>query len=188
MTDSTGKTLAKFAGLLLTSAAAVTLASAAQASGSDVPAVLTGGAVFVAGRGEHIEPLPAPALHLAVAIAGRASTASVYAASDPAEHGDEGRARRVAEALRTGRALDDSDLGSALEPAARRTAVGLAERLDALRAATPTHHWHLTGSGGAAFALAADRQSAQRLAAAARGTGLPARACRTVTPTYNPGT
>src|SRR5437879_2964821 len=44
MTDSTGKTLAKFAGLLLTSAAAVTLASAAQAADHPLSGAVTSAA------------------------------------------------------------------------------------------------------------------------------------------------
>jgi 4-diphosphocytidyl-2-C-methyl-D-erythritol kinase len=52
------------------------LTGAAATLGSDVPAVLAGGTVFATGRGEHLRPLPTPALHLAVAVAGASSTAA----------------------------------------------------------------------------------------------------------------
>jgi 4-diphosphocytidyl-2C-methyl-D-erythritol kinase len=76
--------------------------------------------------------------------------------------------------------LDLALLGSALEPAACRATPGLADSLARLRALTPEHPWQLTGSGGAAFALADTADAAQRLAAAAEAAGFPARACRTV--------
>jgi len=76
--------------------------------------------------------------------------------------------------------IEDALLGSALEPPACRAAPGLAASLARLRATTPGHPWHLTGSGGAAFALAADAAHAAALAAAARNAGFAARACRTL--------
>jgi 4-diphosphocytidyl-2C-methyl-D-erythritol kinase len=76
--------------------------------------------------------------------------------------------------------LDQTLLGSALEPAACRAAPGLGDALARLRALTPQTRWHLTGSGGAAFALASTAHDARALAAQAHAAGFPARACRTV--------
>lgn len=149
--------------------------------GSDVPVTLVGGAALVEGRGERLTPLPAPRLHLAVAIAGVSSTPATYAALVTSEHHDRGCVSRVAAALRAGRDPDPADMGSALEPAARRAGPQLAVALARLRTAVPGSAWHLTGSGGAAFAVAATAEVAARLAGAARDAGFPARACRTVT-------
>ena len=155
--------------------------------GSDVPALLAGGTVLATGRGEQLAPLPTPRLHLAVAVAGASATAAAYAALDDSERRATGRATAHAAALQPqgppppGRTnLDLALLGSALEPAACRAAAGLAGNLARLRAATPATSWYLTGSGGAAFALAATAAEATDLAARARATGFTARACRTV--------
>ena len=152
----------------------------AAALGSDVPALLAGGTAFATGRGEILDVLPTPPMHLAIAVAGASSTAAVYAALGDSERVADGRATRVAEALRAGTAVCEDDCGSALEAAASRVNPQLREGLRRLRASTPGHRWHLTGSGGAAFALAADAPAATRLAGAAIGAGYPSRACRAV--------
>jgi 4-diphosphocytidyl-2-C-methyl-D-erythritol kinase len=154
--------------------------AAAAALGSDVPATLLGGAVIATGRGERLRALSGPVLHLAVAVAGESSSGAAYAAVGEAERRDEGRSARVAERLGQGLAPLDADCGSALEAAACRAAPGLREGLERLRAGVPGGTWHLTGSGGAAFALAPSAAVAARLAQAARSAGLAARACRTV--------
>ena len=56
----------------------------------------------------------------------------------------------------------------------------LAAGLLRLRGALPGTTWHLTGSGGAVFALAAGPSEAEAVAARARALGFTARACRTV--------
>jgi 4-diphosphocytidyl-2-C-methyl-D-erythritol kinase len=160
------------------------LVTAAATLGSDVPAVLAGGVLLATGRGERLAPLAMPTLHLAVAVAGASATAAAYAALNDDERHETGRAARLAADLAREPAapqrFDPALLGSALEPAACRAAPGLADSLARLRALTPEHPWHLTGSGGAAFALAGTPQQAQRLAATAQSAGFPARACRTV--------
>ncbi|HEY2704621.1 MAG TPA: 4-(cytidine 5'-diphospho)-2-C-methyl-D-erythritol kinase [Candidatus Dormibacteraeota bacterium] len=153
--------------------------AAAAALGSDVPAALAGGAVLATGRGERLRRLPSPALHLAVAVAGASATAAAYAALDEAERRGDGRAARVAERLAAGLPPAGGDCGSALEPAARRASPRLGERLAELRARV-AGDWHLTGTGGAAFALAGSAAAAGALAAAATVAGFPARPCRTV--------
>jgi 4-diphosphocytidyl-2-C-methyl-D-erythritol kinase len=160
------------------------LTAAAAELGSDVPALLAGGTLLATGRGDILHTLPtlAPPLHLTVAVAGASATAAAYRALQDAERTATGRATALAEALQHDphTPLDNALLGSALEPAACRAAPGLRDALVRLRALTPDHPWHLTGSGGAAFAVAPDRASADHLAATARAAGFPARACRTV--------
>lgn len=158
-----------------------TLLRVAAELGSDVPATLLGGTLLIEGRGERLTPIAAPSLHLALAIAGTSSTAATYAALGDSERAGDGRAHRVAAALSAGRSPDTDDLGSALEPAALRANPALGGPLAALRTAMPDRHWHLTGSGGAAFALASDAAEACRLAGAAKAAGFDARACHTLT-------
>jgi 4-diphosphocytidyl-2C-methyl-D-erythritol kinase len=126
-----------------------------------------------------LRPLPTPDLHLAVAVAGASVTAAAYAALSDEERRSTGRTHQLVAAMQNHH-VPTHLLGSALEPAACRAAPGLADSLARLRAATPEVPWHLTGSGGAAFALAATRPDAERLARQSREAGFPARACRTV--------
>ena len=160
---------------------ATALRQLAASLGSDVPMLLAGGVQRMEGRGELLTPLlGAPTLHLALAVAGFSDTAATYAAVDhyDLESGD--RPGSLAAALDAGGAPDDGHLGSGLEAAACRVNPALDERLTALRATMPDVRWHLTGSGGAAFALAPGRDEAEELAASARELGILARACRTV--------
>jgi 4-diphosphocytidyl-2-C-methyl-D-erythritol kinase len=154
---------------------------AAEALGSDVPAVLHGGTAVARGRGELLIPLPgAPVLHLAVAVAGASSTPAVYAALTDDERRADGRAERVAGRLASGLAPQPDDCGSALEPAALRVDPRLAGALERLRSMT-ARRWHLTGTGGAAFHIAPSYAGAEAASAEARALGYPARACRTLT-------
>lgn len=158
---------------------------AAEQLGSDVPAALHGGTVLATGRGEHLQPVAAPALHLAVAVAGASATAATYQALTDAERQQpDGRTTRLVHAFTTATPHttppDPALLGSALEPAATRAHPGLADALHRLRSLTPGTPWHLTGSGGAAFALARSADEAHHLAATARAAGYTARACRTL--------
>ncbi len=152
----------------------------ADGLGSDVPAGLFGGGLLVGGAGERLEPLTHPPLHLAVAVAGRSGTGATFAALTPAEWRGPERPEALARLLRAGAAADPALCGSDLEPAASRAHPQLAAGIDRLRAAMPETAWHLTGSGGALFALAASEVEASSIAASARRLGFPARACRTV--------
>ena len=152
----------------------------ARSLGSDVPMLVSGGAQRMRGRGEVLTPLSAPALHLVVAIVGASSTAATYAAVESFDFEDGARADAVAAALEAGDRPADDQLGSGLEAAACRANPALDERLRALRSALPEVRWHLTGSGGAAFAFADGTAPTEELAAAAREAGFPARACRSV--------
>ncbi len=156
------------------------LLSLAAALGSDVPVLLGRGPQRVGGRGEALAHLDAPLLHLAVAVVGASSTAASYAALEAPEFENPGRPDAVAAALESGQRPDDDLLGSGLEAAACRANPSLGERLVALRAAVAEARWHLTGSGGAAFALADSASHAAVLASRALDAGFAARACRSL--------
>jgi 4-diphosphocytidyl-2-C-methyl-D-erythritol kinase len=152
----------------------------AASLGSDVPMLLRGGAQRMRGRGEALTDLRTRVLHLAVVIVGTSSTAATYEAVEEADFEDGARIDAVAAALVAGGRPDDDCLGSGLEAAACRASPVLEERLAALRSALPQARWHLTGSGGAAFAMASSQADAGQLAHSALRVGLPARACRSV--------
>jgi 4-diphosphocytidyl-2-C-methyl-D-erythritol kinase len=152
----------------------------ADTLGSDVPACLVGGSLLVGGAGERLEPILHPPLDLAVAVAGRSSTAATFAALTPDEWRGPERPDALAGLLVQGRPVAPELCGSDLEAAACRAHPVLAAGLLRLRGALPGTTWHLTGSGGAVFALAAGRSEAEAVAARARDLGFVARACRTV--------
>ncbi len=156
------------------------VAAAALDVGSDVPALLSLSAQRVRGRGDRLETLSTPALHLAVASTTPSSTADTYAAVSADEIRDDGRSERLARLLDSGRPPVGESMGSALEPAACRANPALAEALLRARAVLAGVDWYLTGSGGAVFSVAAGRDDAERLAAGMRDAGFTARACRTV--------
>ncbi|MGA3183662.1 MAG: 4-(cytidine 5'-diphospho)-2-C-methyl-D-erythritol kinase [Candidatus Dormibacteria bacterium] len=152
----------------------------ADTLGSDVPACLAGGSLLVGGAGESLEPILHPPLDLAVAVAGHSSTAATFAALTPDEWRGPERPETLAVLLAEGRPLASELCGSDLEAAACRAHPDLAAGLLRLRGALPGTAWHLTGSGGAVFALAAGPSEAEAVAARARDLGFAARACRTV--------
>jgi 4-diphosphocytidyl-2-C-methyl-D-erythritol kinase len=156
------------------------LAAAALAIGSDVPALLDLAAHRVRGRGERLELVPTPALHLVVVSTVPSSTAATYGALLPVELRDDGRTAQLATLLATGQVPTPGVMGSALEPAASRADPAVAAALHNVRVAAPEIEWHLTGSGGAVFTIAAGGVAAERLAAAMRSSGFNARACRTI--------
>ncbi|MBJ7607953.1 MAG: hypothetical protein JF887_00775 [Candidatus Dormibacteraeota bacterium] len=158
-----------------------TLSALAASLGSDVPMTLVGGAQRMGGRGERLTALAASPLHLAVALAGFSDTAATFAATTPSDYEqDSGRVERVVAALRGNQLPADHDLGSGLEAPACRASAELAKGLGSLRASLPESRWHLTGSGGAVFALAGGEAEAADIAARARAAGYAARACRTI--------
>ncbi|MGH7723180.1 MAG: 4-(cytidine 5'-diphospho)-2-C-methyl-D-erythritol kinase [Candidatus Dormibacteria bacterium] len=156
----------------------LTLFALAASLGSDVPMLVAGGAQRMRGRGELLTPVEAPALHLVVAVVGASSTAATYAAVESFDLEDGSRTDAVCAALEAGRTPAADLLGSGLEEAACRANPALGERLLALRAGLPEARWHLTGSGGAAFAVVDGAPGAAELAATAVTAGYPARACR----------
>ncbi|MGA8522345.1 MAG: hypothetical protein WB807_04765, partial [Candidatus Dormiibacterota bacterium] len=156
------------------------IAAAALGVGSDVPALLALSGQRVRGRGDRLEALAVPTLHLAIASTSPSSTSDTYAAVAPDEIRDDGRTAQLARLLTDGHAPAPELLGSALEPAACRANPALADALRSARRVVADVDWHLTGSGGAVFAAAGGRDEAERLAAAMRAAGFNARACRTV--------
>jgi 4-diphosphocytidyl-2-C-methyl-D-erythritol kinase len=159
---------------------ATAIAAAALGIGSDIPALLALGAQRVRGRGDVLEPLTTPSLHVAVVSTLPSSTAATYSALRPVEIVDDERSSRLAQSLNAGRAPDESLMGSALEAAACRADPALERALRRARDVTPDVAWHLTGSGGAVFAPGATRADAERLASSMRAAGFSARACRTI--------
>ena len=155
-------------------------AAAALTVGSDVPALLALAAQRVRGRGDRLEPVTTPRLHLAIASTTPSSTADTYAAVAPGELHADGRSARLARLLNAGRAPEPELLGSALEHAACRANPVLAEALRRAREVVAGIDWYLTGSGGAVFAVTPGPEEAEGLAAAMRRAGYTARACRTV--------
>ncbi len=155
-------------------------AAAALEIGSDVPALLVVGAQRVQGRGDRLRPLATPSLHVAIASTVPSATADTYAALLPGELCDDGRPSRLAGLLELGVAPDTHLMGSALEAAACRANPALAAALRRARDVLPAVGWHLTGSGGAVFAVASGRLEAEIFASEMRGAGFRARACRTV--------
>jgi 4-diphosphocytidyl-2-C-methyl-D-erythritol kinase len=156
------------------------LAAAALEVGSDVPALLKLEPQRVRGRGDRLEALTTPTIHLAVASTVSSSTADSYAAVDPADIGDDGRSERLAALLAAGRSPEDGLMGSALEAGARRASPELDIALRRARGVVPDVIWHLTGSGGAVFTVARGREHAEGLARRMRSAGFPSRACRTI--------
>jgi 4-diphosphocytidyl-2-C-methyl-D-erythritol kinase len=148
--------------------------------GSDVPALVSLSAQRVRGRGERLETVRSPRLHLAIASTTPSSTAETYAAVTSDEIGEDGRSARLAQLLDAGETPDSSLMGSALEPAACRVNAALAEALQRARRVVEGVEWFLTGSGGAVFAVTSDHAAAEALAGAMRQAGYTARACRTV--------
>ncbi len=158
----------------------VRAAAVALEVGSDVPALLVVRAQRVQGRGDRLQPLATPSLHVAIASTVPSATADTYAALLPEELDDDGRSARLASLLELGVRPDTHLMGSALEAAACRANPALATALRRAREVLPAHDWHLTGSGGAVFAVAADRHEAELLASEMRRAGFRARACRTI--------
>jgi 4-diphosphocytidyl-2C-methyl-D-erythritol kinase len=126
-----------------------------------------------------VQAVDVPPLHVAVAMTTPSVTGDVYAGLLPEERAGDGRVSRLAATL-LGGTPDTTLFGSALEASASRANPDLGRSLERARAVTPGHDWHLTGSGGAVFAIASDGAQAGSLAAAMTDAGFAARACRTI--------
>jgi 4-diphosphocytidyl-2-C-methyl-D-erythritol kinase len=156
------------------------LAAAALGIGSDVPALLDIGSHRVRGRGERLQRVRTPQLHVVVVSTVPSSTAATYRALLPTELHDDGRTARLAELLAADRAPDPDAMGSALEAGAFRADPAVAAAVQRARAVVPEIAWHMTGSGGALFAVTSGAAASERLAAEMRRSGFTARACRTI--------
>ncbi len=136
--------------------------------GSDVPFFLAGPTAFVSGRGERVERLPPPPPGWAVLVRPRQplSTAAVYGALRPDGYSDGHRARRLAAALRQGRA---PDWATGLTNGLAATATRLCPAISAIRSRlhdAGARHVQVSGSGPTVFALCASETAARRIAAA----------------------
>jgi 4-diphosphocytidyl-2-C-methyl-D-erythritol kinase len=156
------------------------VAAVALEIGSDVPALLDLAAHRVRGRGERLELVPTPALHMVVVSTVPSSTAATYGALLPAEITDNGQTARLAALLAAGESPASGVMGSSLEAAASRADPAVAAAVGRARSTAPEIEWHLTGSGGALFTVAQHRVDSERIAAVMRDAGFNARACRTL--------
>ena len=147
--------------------------------GSDVPFFASGAPyALVRGRGEQVEPLPAPtALWIAlVQLRERVSTAEVFDAYR-GNVSNGARSAALARALREGAATPSVIRGclvNDLLPAAERVCPGIAEARKTAAAAGIA--LAMSGSGPSLFALADDRAQAIQIARRLRRSGLRARA------------
>lgn len=148
--------------------------------GSDVPALLAGRPVRVAGTGDVLAPADVPVLHVVVVFLEPGVTGAAYQAVTPDEMSDGDRVNRLLEELHAGTLPSDAVLGSALERPALRVNPVLAAAVSRLREAAPVQRWHMTGSGGAYFAVVDDATAAGSAAERLRRAGFLARACRTL--------
>lgn len=152
-----------------------TAATAARV-GSDVPFFASGAAfALVGGRGEEVEPLPAPSADLWIVLVRPAvalRTADVFAAQ-ALSAGDGAVSEGLAAAFRAG-AVTPSLLRECarneLLPAAERVCGWIADARASARA--KGIELHLSGSGPSLFAVADDRGHALRISRALRRAGL----------------
>lgn len=151
--------------------------------GSDVPALVLGGAVLMEGRGECVSRLPAPVLPLNMVLVSpgvESSTREVYARCTPRSFDGHSPTVEMIEALSCGdlRRIAAA-LANDLQEAAVRLHPGIADVLVSLRAAGALGAM-MSGSGSSAFGLVADRVAAERLAAEMEKRGYSAWAVKSV--------
>ena len=154
-------------------------AEVAAGVGSDVPFFASGAAVaLVGGRGEAVEPLPAPSGDLWVVLVRPAAalrTAEVFAAhaAAPVAQRAGAASEHLAAAFRDGSvtpSLLREHARNDLLPAAERACGWIADARAAARARGID--LQLSGSGPSLFAIADDRAQALRIARALRRAGL----------------
>ena len=135
--------------------------------GSDIPFFLAGPTAVVSGRGERVERLPPPPPGWVVLVRPRQplSTAAVYGALRPESYSDGSGTRRLAAALRQGRAPDwATDLTNGLAAAATQLCPAIKSIRSRLHDAG-ARHVQVSGSGPTVFALCASETAARRIAA-----------------------
>jgi 4-diphosphocytidyl-2-C-methyl-D-erythritol kinase len=143
------------------------LAELAAELGSDVSLFLRGGAALIRGRGEIVEPLPAPpTFWLALACPSfdvPDKTRELYRALDPSEWTDGQATLSLAERLRAGGSILDAALVNTFDGPASRVYPGFTELRSRLSVAAGAP-LHLTGAGPSLFALFATWSEAQAAA------------------------
>ena len=143
--------------------------------GSDVPALVLGGAVLMEGRGERVSPISTStsSLHLVLANPGvHSSTKEVYAACGEREKDAPSPTDAMIAALRTG---DLAQIAAAtsndLQAPAVRLHPEIADALASLRTAGATGVT-MSGSGSSVFGFAPDAATAARISAELNSRGL----------------
>lgn len=164
----------------------IDLAVVGATVGSDVPFFAAGHAVArIGGRGERVEPLPAPAREMwisLVVIPVRVATPAVFAALGRDLGGSSDATDAVARSLAAGTAdpaLLRAHMRNDLREAAERVCPLIAEARASARARGI--ELALSGSGPSLFAIADDRAHALRLSRSLRRAGLRARPLRLFT-------
>jgi 4-diphosphocytidyl-2-C-methyl-D-erythritol kinase len=157
------------------------LARVAPSLGSDVPFFLRGGAQVAGGRGETLEPLPAPdtrgrpggVLILTPPIRLPDKTARLFAELGPEHFTDGGRTARLVGSLhqRSGRAPTADDYFNAFDAVADHVFPGLARYRRLLEELTGSRAM-LAGAGPSLFAIPAVRGGAATALDALRRRGL----------------
>lgn len=159
------------------------LAEIAAEVGSDVPFFLRGGTALAEARGERITPLPdAPRTAILVVVPALSipqKTQRMYSLLNLKDHSDGAVSDRLADALRQGRPLKESDLYDVFSSLAFQAFPELQTCRQALVQAG-AGAVHLAGSGPALFVLLRDEEQRERLARAAAGAGARALAATTV--------
>jgi 4-diphosphocytidyl-2-C-methyl-D-erythritol kinase len=159
-------------------AAALRLASAAAGTpipggvgmrlGADVPALLHGGRVLMAGAGERVEALPPPAPFglVVVPLPAELSTAAVYREFDAL-----GGARSTDQLAALEAAAEWPSVND-LQDAARRLCPAIDPALDAVRGAG-ARHTMVAGSGPTVYGVLDTLEAAERVAQHLRAAGYP---------------
>jgi 4-diphosphocytidyl-2-C-methyl-D-erythritol kinase len=151
--------------------------------GSDVPFFLRSGTALAEGRGERVTPLPdAPRTAMLVVVPPLSipqKTRRMYSLLGPEHYSDGAASDRLADALRQGRPLEDSDLHDVFASPAFQAFPELQTCRQALLGAG-AEAVHLAGSGPALFVLLRDEEQRERLARAAADAGAKAFAATTI--------
>jgi len=151
--------------------------------GSDVPFFLRGGTALAEARGERITPLPdAPSTAILVIVPPLSipeKTRRMYSLLGLKHYGDGAASDRLADALRQGRPLKESDMYDVFGALAFRAFPELQTCRQALIQAG-AGAVHLAGSGPALFVLLRDEEQGERLARATADAGAKAFAATTI--------
>jgi 4-diphosphocytidyl-2-C-methyl-D-erythritol kinase len=151
--------------------------------GSDVPFFLRGGTALAEARGERITPLPdAPTAAILVLVPPLSipqKTRRMYSLVGLKDYSDGAASDRLADALRQGRPLKESDLYDVFGSLAFQAFPELQTCRQALIQAG-ARAVHLAGSGPALFVLVRDEEQRERLAGAAASVGAKAFAATSI--------
>lgn len=148
------------------------LASVGAQVGSDVPALVTGGAVLMEGRGEKVTPIECPVLDMVLCNPGvHCSTAEVYSLCGGRDSSDSSVHDAMMSALGSG---DLSAIAAAfvndLTPAACRLHPEISDVMTSLRTAGAIGV-SMSGSGSSVFALVSGPAEAERISSAMNAKG-----------------